>query len=143
MSKAKSGSVPDKTFQRFKQGVRLHWLGQVGVEPGLQRALHVLVKGVGGQGDDGDAPGVLSVHGADDPRRLQTVHFRHTHVHQDRGVIRLRALPELFHGDSAVFRRIDLHAPALQQQGDDLRVDLHILGQQDASACQLHLMRVL
>ena len=47
-------SVPDQRLQRIEQHVGLDRLGEVGVQPGLHAALDVLVKGVGGQGDDGD-----------------------------------------------------------------------------------------
>jgi hypothetical protein len=49
-------SILDQTLQRFKQRLGLYGIAQMCVEPGLHAALDVLVKGVGGQGDDGDRP---------------------------------------------------------------------------------------
>ena len=47
--------LPDQAFKGFKQRIRIHGLAQMGVQPGLQALLHILVKGIGGQRNDGNA----------------------------------------------------------------------------------------
>ena len=56
----------------------------MGVHARSEAFLNVLMVGVGCEGDDGDVLRRLAVELSDGGSRLQAVHHRHLHVHQDR-----------------------------------------------------------
>ena len=38
--------ILQKSFQSFKQYIRLHWLAQMSIQAGLHAALNILIEGV-------------------------------------------------------------------------------------------------
>lgn len=69
---------------RARRAVDVDGLGEVGVHARSEAFLNVLMVGVGCEGDDGDVLRRLAVELSDGGSRLQAVHHRHLHVHQDR-----------------------------------------------------------
>lgn len=69
---------------RAHRAVDVDGLGEVGVHARGEAFLNVLMVGVGCEGDDGDVLRRLAVELSDGGGRLQAVHHRHLHVHQDR-----------------------------------------------------------
>ena len=110
--------------------------GKMGVHADLQRALHVLVEGVGGQRDDGDGRGVGPAERPNGRRRFQAVHFRHADIHEDGVVVIDRALLEHLHRNSPVFRMIDLGFAHQDDLLYDFGVDHYVFRHEDVSALQ-------
>ncbi len=104
----------------------------MGVHAGLQRARHILVEDVCGHGDDRDGFRIRSVERADGGGGGETVHDRHTNVHENDIVPALRTGCE--HVDSllSVARMLGKHVLKLQQVCEDLGVLLDILCHEDA-----------
>lgn len=69
---------------RAHRAVDVDGLGEVGVHARGEAFLNVLMVGVGCEGDDRDVLRRLAVELSDGGSRLQAVHHRHLHVHQDR-----------------------------------------------------------
>ena len=72
------------SLYRAHRAVDVDGLGEVGVHARGEAFLNVLMVGVGCEGDDGDVLRRLAVELSDGGSRLQAVHHRHLHVHQDR-----------------------------------------------------------
>ena len=108
----------------------------MGVKSRLQAVLHVLVERVGGEGDDGNGLGVRTIHSANRDGSLQSVHLRHTHIHQDRIVPALRVRCEHLHRHLAVLGVFRLDLAHRKHLAHDLGVDLHVLRQQHPAAFQ-------
>ena len=116
------------------QVVDLNRLGDVGVHAGLDGVPHVIHKGVGGHGDDGDAPGLRVGSGADGPRCLVSVHHRHLHVHQDQVVPAGLGGLELLHGFLAVAGGVADSAQAGEDLDQNDPVHLDVVHDQDVLA---------
>ena len=110
----------DELRECLKKPLRLHGLREVRVHARLQRALHVLVKGIGRHGDDGD-PGAVGAAGLPDrPGSAEAVQNRHAYVHQDRveGALRMlqkRLDRKLDRPDAATIPIIALTANAFDE----------------------------
>ena len=115
----------------------------MGVHADLERALDVLVKGVGGHRDDRDRLRVGMLQQADRRRRRQSVHLGHSDVHQDRVKIVLFTLPKELDRLLAVFGMLDHASADGEQFFDDLRVDENVLCEQNAPAVQIGALLLL
>ena len=103
----------------------------------LHGLLNILVKCICRKRDNGDPFCIRPFHGTDGLRRLQSVHHRHTYIHQDRRIDPGGTLLKHFHRDLSVFGMVCLDILELQDIRQDLRIDLHILGQQNPASRQL------
>jgi hypothetical protein len=111
------------------ENFRRHRLGDEGVHAGFEAMPPVLVKGVGGHRDN--RHGRTARQAANRPGRLDAVHFRHLHVHQDQLVI---AGAEHFHRFTPVDRNIGIQADGFEHVERHLAVDFVVLGEQQAGA---------
>ena len=128
----------EQAFQRLEEHLRLHGLGEVGVEASLHAALHVLAEGVGRERDDGNAAcvGALQRHGPDGARSLEAAHLGHAHVHEN-GVVVAGLVPlEHVDGDAAVRGVVGLDAAHGEHHEQNFRVDVHVLGDEHAPALE-------
>ena len=112
----------------------------MGVEPRLQASLNIFVKSIGRQGNNGDRFRVLPVHSANDVGRLQSVHFRHPHIHQDRIIIPRFVTGKLIHGNLSVLRHVRFNLPHLKNHDHDFRIDGHVFRQQDTATAEVRLL---
>ena len=71
----------DQAAKGPEKNVGFDGFTQVRVQAGLHAALHVFVKGVGGQGDDRDGAGIFAFHCPDCSRGCEAVHLGHAQVH--------------------------------------------------------------
>jgi hypothetical protein len=101
---------------------------------GLARLAAVLLEHVGGQGHDRHVRAVQALELADRERRLEPVHDRHLHVHQDH-VVAAAAGP--LDGLHAVLGKVDLVAVPPQHRTDQLPVHRHVIGHQDVQRSDL------
>ena len=112
-------------------------LGQKAVHAAFQCVAAILVKGVGGHGNDRErCPGRV-VQRADLPGGGIAVHDRHLHIHQHQIIAARRCGAYLFHRHSTVFSRIDKEAVLPQDLLCDLTVQLIVLYQQDLFALEV------
>jgi len=102
----------------------------VAVHAGLLAAPHVVVKGVGGHGQDGDAR-IGAVQAADGLGGVEAVHHRHAQVHEHRRKFPGAAVGEGFHPGLAVFRGDHRQALVLEQGHGDLAVQGVVLAKED------------
>ena len=109
----------------------------------LQAALYVFVESVGGQGNDRNILCIFSIQRTDRSGSLQTVHFRHTHIHQDRIIIALFVSRKHVYGDSAVGCQFRFDLFSIQDHHHDLGSDRNILGDKYPLACQFHFLLVV
>lgn len=86
------------------------WFADVVVHAGSQTTVAIALKGLRGDGNDGDAWTLLT--GADPSRGFEAVHFRHLAVHQDQIIARG---PETLHGFEAASDDIHRTTLALEQ----------------------------
>ena len=108
----------------------------MGVHARVQRLLHVVGVGVGGQRHDGRGLRVGARQLADGARGLVTVHHGHHGVHEH-GVEALRlAFGEQLHGLLAVLRLLEGRPALSEHLGQDDAVDLVVLGNQVAPALE-------
>lgn len=123
-----SAALGQPAGQGLVQGGRRDGLGEVVVHAGLEAALTVFGKGVGGERQDG--PGGVAGQGADGDGGVEATHHGHAEVHQDQVEIGLRGHRD---GLLAVLGDGHLEAGALQQFPGDLLVEEVVLGQQDVA----------
>ena len=101
----------------------------VGVHAAGQGFLAVLLKGVGGEGDDRHGARVVAAQIADFPGRRQAVHDRHENIHEDDVEVLRRAGREAFHRFFSVTGRFDAEPAGLELLAGDLHVELVVLNQ--------------
>ena len=107
------------------------------VQSRLQAALHILLKGVGGERDYRD---LLSVFAVGFPYyfcRFKPVCLGHTHIHKDRVVVTVGFGFEFFDRNISVFGVVDLDPTRGKYHNDYLRVHGHILRQKYPFAGQV------
>jgi hypothetical protein len=109
-----------------------HRLGDEVVHAGCEAGGLVLVEGVGGHGQDGDVG--VARQTADLPGRLEAVHDRHLHVHQDQVVV---APGGALDGLLAVVGQVDGEPEIGQHVHGDLLIEWIVLDQQHLGARQL------
>ena len=115
--------------QRAEKLLGIDRLGDEVVHARRLAALAILVEGIGGHRQDGQRR--AAGQRADGARRLQTVHARHLHIHEDQVVA---AATRLLQRLKAVVGDLHLQSDLGQEFHRDFLVDLVVLGQQDASA---------
>ena len=116
--------------QPFEQALierfRINRFGQKVIHPRFKAIVPVFVEGVGRHRYDG---GLRSAgHFADRQCGVKAVHYRHLHVHQDQVVGRRAYLVD---GFPSVFGGVHLQADSVQEQLGHLKVEIHVIGQQD------------
>ena len=120
-----SGTPAHPLQQCLVEHIRVHRLGDEVDHPGFQAGAPVIVEGIGGHGQHRRrfAPG----QGMDGSRRLQPVHHRHLHIHQDQ---RIGMDASLIHGLTAVFSGIDDQAGLQQQHLGHFAIHVDVVDQE-------------
>ena len=114
------------TTQHGQQILDLEWLGEIPDHARVLRLITIALHGAGGERDDGDLPAILPLPGANEPRGLETIHFGHVDVHQDRvEELLFEAIDRL----DTIVRNDDLMAEFFEQTRRDFLVDAIVLGQ--------------
>ena len=110
---------------------RIDGLGEVVIDLGSLSFLDAFLEYIGGHGDDGDCPGILSAKRPDAFAGFQAVHDRHADIHEDGVIVTFWGSGELLQAFLAVAGGIDLNALALQQHDGDFGVQYIVFAKQD------------
>ena len=125
-------SLPDALCQLF--GVQR--LDETAIHADPMAGLGALVGGLCRHGEDGDGGGVGPVEGADGPGRLEAVHHRHHHIHEDGLIPARRTGGKALHGFPAVPCLVHRCALTGELELGHLHVDVVVLHQQDVHPVQ-------
>ena len=93
----------------LKQHFRLQRLAEMCVKPGLHAAFNIFIESICRKGNYRDLLCVLPVRGTDSFCRLQTIHFRHTHIHEYCIIIPWIMFHIFINSDPAVLCKIDFY----------------------------------
>ena len=97
------------------------------VHPGLKTSVTVLVKRIGGHGQDRNVRPARQRTNRD--RCQQTIHHRHLDIHQDQIIRRLAGHLD---GDLSVFGHVHPHTDGLQHLACHFLIDIVVLYQKNA-----------
>lgn len=130
--------ITGKALQRVHEALHVHGFGEIAFHSCGKKAFPVADHGIGRQGHDGNPgpvgePGV----GPDDPGRLEAVHVRHLHIHENQveglplqDLQRIPAVLGLGDDDSPLFddQGNNEHHPSQNLVGHDVGKNARLLG---------------
>ncbi len=107
------------------------------IHAGLQAFRDVFGEGVCRHRNNRDRgrPGVVQL--PDGPGCVEPIHLRHLYIHEDQRIAALRSRAHPVHTDTSVFRSLGSDPKHREHGGDDLPVDIVILGHQDVQPLQI------
>jgi hypothetical protein len=117
----------DGRFECRDEFVDVNRLCQVTVHAGGQAAFTIALHGVRGQRNDWYVPAAFGLVPSDRRSRLEPIHLRHLHVHEDDVETRLTGLQRCDR-QAAILDRGDAMPTLLQQPGDQLAVHEVVFG---------------
>ena len=109
----------------------------MGVQSSLHTLLNILIKSVCCQGNDRNCFCIVPLKASDRPRRFQTIHFRHTHIHQNSIIVSSLVAFKQINGLFTIFSQIRFYLTHGEHHNHNLSVHSYIFCEQHSAAFQI------